>query len=925
MFVHILSLSLLYGQDDKLIMISSAGSRIQQAQGRMINYRPVYQHKGSTLSADSGYIYQDTTQRTFFEGFGRVIITQPNGTVVYADKLHYTEDTQVAILTHNVRMIDAQSVLTTNYLTYNMRSSVGTYTGGGRIVNETDTITSQNAYYFDNTQDAYFRHNVVVRTPNTQIYTDTMRYNTASKMVYFYGPTNIKGEEGQNLYTESGEYNTVTEHAEFGKNNLYTEGSKFLKGDSLYYDGDSGNGRAVHNVVYIDTADTYQMTGGLGLYNKANESITMTRHPLVLMVTKENEEPPASPLEKDSLAMAEGAPLLTDTLAAANTLALDSLSADSLGNSPPLVDSVRTDTIYMTADTLFSQLIPLNDYIPMVFQLDRDGGAIDEGVDFDDYGDFGEEAWAEDDTLGLIGDTTATDSTHVILPDSTHATTPPDEHIIALDLSRDVVTDTLQVSQEERMAAKENIVAEALSRRAQTVPLTAGRDILERTLAADSVLRAHAPIPQGHEVDSLMEQAIAATMRGPTADSLAADSMAVDSTSTTRIIRAYNNVRLFKSDLQAVADSAYYGYPDSMMRFFGNPMVWAQGSQMSSDTMYMQIVDEKLDNLLLYGNAFLVNTEQDSTKFNQIKGRKITGFFTDNELDRLFVDGNAESIYYTMDSENIRYQDMYHNRSSRIKLLVEDNEIVRFIPIRSIEGKFSPLHLVTQDAEILDGFIWKPGDRPTSREDLLMRKREATAESLETDSTDTLPETGRPTAVAATLDIEADAGDRLPDSDLSPADTTIKAINTQPLDTAESGIPTQHPRPTETPKDSTVVADSILQRQSKPLDSAAHKLPPDTNAVEKPIPENKSAQQRSLHNGPQHPKHVEKQYPWIRIEVLSFMGAGNQGIQAIPAWTEEQDRGKPQKEQRGELVFVKHLPIVDGYNHHHRKHQGNSG
>src|SRR5690606_28421230 len=120
---------------------------------------------------------------------------------------------------------------------------------------------------------------------------------------------------------------------------------------------------------------------------------------------------------------------------------------------------------------------------------------------------------------------------------------------------------------------------------------------------------------------------------------------------------------------------------DSMMRFFGSPMVWAQGSQMSSDTMYMQIINEKLDNLLLLSNAFLVNSEHDSTKLNQIKGRKITGFFTDNELERLFVDGNAESIYYTRDEKNIRYQDMYHSRSSRIKLLVENNEITKFVPI----------------------------------------------------------------------------------------------------------------------------------------------------------------------------------------------------------------------------------------------------
>ncbi len=799
----------------------------------MINYRPVYQHKGSTLSADSGYIYQDTTQRTFFEGFGRVIITQPNGTVVYADKLHYTEDTQVAVLTRNVRMIDAQSTLTTNHLTYNMRSSVGTYTGGGRIVNVTDTITSQNGYYFDNTQDAYFRHDVVVRTPNTQIYTDTMRYNTASKTVYFYGPTNIQGDEGQNLYTESGEYNTITENARFGKNNLYTEGSRFLKGDSLYYDGESGNGRAVHNVIYIDTADTYQMVGGLGLYNKSDESITMTRNPLVIMVTQE-EESPLDSMAVDSMDTSGGSVEDIAPSASKPSVVSDSVRADSLGNAPPMEKTFRTDSIYLTADTLFSQLILLKDYVPMEFHLDREGGEIDDGFDFDDFGDFDDGGSAEADSLYAGGlddlDLKAgqnADSVAIPLPDTTETGTPPDLSI-PLDLSRDVVADTTWVSQEELAATKQDIVAEALSRRAQTVPLTAGRDILERNLEADSLLRVRAPIPTGTEVDSLMGKALLAAAR-PTVDSLVADTASIDSTTTTRIVKAYRNVRLFKSDLQAVADSAYYGYPDSMMRFFGSPMVWAQGSQMSSDTMYMQIVDEKLDNLLLFGNAFMVNTERDSTKFNQIKGRKITGFFTNNELERLFVDGNAESIYYTMDTENIRYQDMYHNRSSRIKLLVDNNEITRFIPIRSIEGKFSPLHLVTQEAEILDGFIWKPGDRPTSKEDLLTRKREIiTEQSITSDSTDISPEmTSRPTPEEPLDSVEP--MEDIPSTDTLSTDKKI-AIE-QPSDTTKSSMPDS--LQVDLPQDSIAKPDSIPELiDSLRIDSLGKKTIPNTVATD---------------------------------------------------------------------------------------------
>ncbi len=725
-----LASSYLYAQRDELRLISSSHSRLNASTGNIMNYRPVYEHHGSTLSADSGYIYSDNDGRQYFDAFGQVIITQPNGTVVYADKLHYVTETQLATLTNNVRMVDGSSVLTTNYLTYNMKSSVGTYTGGGRIVNATDTITSKNAYYFDNTKDAYFRYDVVVRTPDVKIYTDTMRYNSGSKITYFFGPTNMVGNDGENLYTERGEYNTETEQAWFDLNNLYTEGSRFLRGDSLYYDGKTGNGRAVDNVVFVDTADQFFAYSDEGLYNRSDESITMTKNPLVVTITRNDttavDSTAVPPDSLDTLPT----PLETDSL-----VARDSLPHDSLG--PPPIAKPAIDSIYMTADTLFSQLIPLKEYVALAFNLDRDGGDIDEFED-EDYGEeFGN---IEDDQFptGFDGEGPPLSRDTIPAPPDTLSRTIADSlnrQIEADSLQRNAIdslkalADTSAVLSDSTIVAKADALLSAVDtipikpqvKRVETVPLSAGRDLLERNLAADSVLRAQAMIPTGGEADSLMAMAITAASR-PSTDTIPKDSLANDTTKT-RIIKAYYNVRLFKSDLQAVADSIYYGYPDSMMRFFGRPMVWAQGSQMTADTLYMQIHDEKLDNMLLVSNAFMVNTQLDSTKYNQIKGRRITGFFTNNELERMFIDGNAESIYYNVDEKRKAYTDMYHNRSSRIKILVDSNQITHFVPIRRVDGKVYPIHLVPQDAEILDGFVWKPSDRPTSKEDLLARRR----------------------------------------------------------------------------------------------------------------------------------------------------------------------------------------------------------
>src|SRR5690606_38973231 len=81
------------------------------------------------------------------------------------------------------------------------------------------------------------------------------------------------------------------------------------------------------------------------------------------------------------------------------------------------------------------------------------------------------------------------------------------------------------------------------------------------------------------------------------------------------------------------------------------------------------------------------------------------------------------SLAYRENKAKTGYTDMHHNRSSRIKLMFENEELTDFIPIRSTEGTIYPLNLVQQEQEILEGFIWKPSDRPTSKQDLLDRKR----------------------------------------------------------------------------------------------------------------------------------------------------------------------------------------------------------
>lgn len=188
-------------------------------------------------------------------------------------------------------------------------------------------------------------------------------------------------------------------------------------------------------------------------------------------------------------------------------------------------------------------------------------------------------------------------------------------------------------------------------------------------------------------------------------------------TAKIRIVEAYRKVKIFKSDLQAKADSAFFSYGDSTMRIYQKPLIWAQGSQLSADTMYLQMKNKKMDNLEMIRNSIVVNTDKDSLKYNQIAGKFMQGFFKDEKMDVIFVNGNAESIYFPKDSAGS--DGMMRSIASRMRIDFDKDSVMSISFIKKPEHNYYPEDKITEELKTLPNFNWKPKERPKSKEDLL--------------------------------------------------------------------------------------------------------------------------------------------------------------------------------------------------------------
>ena len=181
------------------------------------------------------------------------------------------------------------------------------------------------------------------------------------------------------------------------------------------------------------------------------------------------------------------------------------------------------------------------------------------------------------------------------------------------------------------------------------------------------------------------------------------------------VLKAYYNTKFFNPDLQGICDSMIFPVADSTVYLFGTPIVWASGNQLTGTTIDMHLKNNEVDLFHLNNKAFIVN-QLDTAKFNQIKGRNMTGYIRHNELYLVEVDGNGESIYYPDDKGVII--GLNKTISSAIKIHLKEKRVNRIVFITKPEGTLNPLIIVDPKDRFLKDFEWHQDKQPRSKEDI---------------------------------------------------------------------------------------------------------------------------------------------------------------------------------------------------------------
>ncbi len=222
----------------------------------------MFKHDDAVMYCDSAYYYES---RNSMDAFGNVRMVQGDTLFGYGDKLYYDGNTKFVRFRNNVRLVDKQTILTTDSLNYDRQNDLAWYFSGGMIVDSLNTLTSNWGQYRSGTKQALFKDNVRLMNSRFVMDADTLHYNTESHIANIVGETVIIYEEETTIYSTLGWYNTETEHSMLLNHSLIVNaGGSTMTGDTIYYDKQAGWGKALQNIEMTDSANHITLYGNYG-------------------------------------------------------------------------------------------------------------------------------------------------------------------------------------------------------------------------------------------------------------------------------------------------------------------------------------------------------------------------------------------------------------------------------------------------------------------------------------------------------------------------------------------------------------------------------------------------------------------------------------------------------------------------------------
>lgn len=704
-------------------------------------------HNGAVITADSAVRYSNQS----FECFGDVLINQ-NTTYIYGDRASYNSDLSVAtVYSDLVKIVDDDATMYTYHCQFDTSAELGKFYGGCYVRTENSLMESDRGYYNTKSHELIAVDRVEMRDDIYLMRADSVIFNTETEDAQYFTNTNIWNDKEEYLFADAGSYTKAKDLHHLTCNAYILSPEREIWSDSIEYYRTEGHIIGRRNIQIEDTTRKILGFADYGEWWDEPGNALFTRRPS--MINYSPEYPDSVFLRADTLWLYT-VPVVAEVPATDSLPALQSdvplekkeVQAESKAESTPSEKPSKEDAV--KGNDKGKDAVKDKGNGREAIGPQRIEAAANGEKSIDSLAEERSEIVADSLVMervmadSLQCDTLQQDSLKVLtkrqlryraklekraLRDSLRAIRAAERDSIRKikDSIARIETDSLIAKRKERNIRIAEEEAERMERIKQKVEAHRRKKIDRAKARAARRGKEY----KGEEytleaADSTAEQQLSKERGADTTgrDAMPADSLTTDSLSNAAIVippdscykmvKAYRNVKMYRTDSQIVCDSLVTLNTDSIVRLFNDPVLWNQKNQIASDSMYIYTRRQQLDKAHFMGDP-LMGTEIDTMYYNQVKGKDMIAYFADGKVYRNDVNGNAQTIYYMQEEDTPEVTGLMYIESSGISFYLENGEMDKIAYKQNPEYVLYPMNMIPEtQIQRLPDFEWYDERRP---------------------------------------------------------------------------------------------------------------------------------------------------------------------------------------------------------------------
>ena len=712
---------------DSLVRLMKAES-IEQLMINGQQYRKAisstFLHNGTYLISDTALWNVDTK---VINAVGHVKVIQDE-TVLTSDKLDYFIDENLAQFRGTLVQLQnkKKNLLRTRHLDYNTKDSLATFNYGAAMRDEDGKlIESKSGYYSSWSKDFMFEDDVNMFSDSMFVKTNRLIYHSEQDCAEF--PTYIDfWKDGNMLSAEKGWYDKGRETVFFEKNVHAMSEDHEAWSDTLYFYRNKSELLMLGNAQVQDPGREVTAVAERIHYNDTLSQVKLQRNAAVALRTGKDNQ-------RDTIYMG------ADTLIYRTIRRCDIPDGTVKACESRLAD-IMTDPVAEYRRKAAAEAAAAAEEAQKSQGLPGGKGATPPGGKGLNAGG-GKLAGGKPESGGKPepGGKPGTDGQHAAGAERQPAgEAPPEappqepEPGASPELPADDSLATAMARRDSLMAPLVNALAaiDSLSAGA-AVPAVdslargvmpqedslAGRPATSDSLGANDV----AMVPPVSVDTTSAQDTVPGLDTLSVADSLKPELTNLDTTKT-GFVYGIRNVRIFRKDIQVRCDSMCFCDLDSVARFYIDPVVWNDGRrQYTSDSLMVLIGGGGPRKASLQSNAFVI-IQEDEVSYDQIKGAEVLAYFDslDSSLKRFDALGGSSAIFYLR--ENEAFATVNKVESKMLSGLLVEGDIDHVYYFEQPKNNAYPVVQLPEAERQMKGFNWRPDERPSSPEDITTLK-----------------------------------------------------------------------------------------------------------------------------------------------------------------------------------------------------------